>query len=107
MRNAGMNDWPIGGLVVTGGGAEMTGLPSLAARIVGEPVRVGYPYGIYGLPDLLRKPKYSAAVGLLLWGIKHHDSAQRLNGEPKQTKTRRWVPRFRPIVRKKKQVETG
>ena len=107
MRNAGMNDWPIGGLVVTGGGAEMTGLPSLAARIVGEPVRVGYPYGIYGLPDLLRKPKYSAAVGLLLWGIKHQDSAQRLNVEPKQTKTRRWVPRFRPIGRKNKKVETG
>ena len=107
MRNVGMNDWPIGGLVLTGGGAEMRGLPSLAARIVGEPVRVGYPYGIYGLPDLLRKPKYSAAVGLLLWGIKHHDSAQIIHGEPKQTKTRRWVPRFRPIGRKNKKVETG
>ncbi len=107
MRQAGMQDWPIGGLVVTGGGAEMTGLPELAARIVGEPVRVGFPYGIYGLPDMLRKPKYSAVVGLLLWGIKHHDSAQRLNGEPKETKSRSWIPRFRPIGRKKKQVETG
>lgn len=107
MRSAGMNDWPIGGLVLTGGGAEMTGLPSLAARIVGEPVRVGYPYGIYGLPDLLRKPKFSAAVGLLLWGIKHHDSAQKLNVESKETKTRRWVPRFRPIGRKNKRVESG
>ena len=108
IRGAGLQDWPIGGLVLTGGGAEMTGLPELAARIVGEPVRVGYPYGIYGLPDQLRKPKYSTAVGLLLWGIKHQDSAQKLNVEPKkESKARRWRPRFRPIGRKKNEVETG
>ena len=108
IRQAGLSDWPIGGLVLTGGGAEMTGLPELAARIVGEPVRVGFPYGIYGLPDLLRKPKFSSSVGLLLWGIKHHDSAQKLNGEPKkENKSRRWRPRFRPIGRKKNRVETG
>ena len=107
IRGAGIQDWPIGGLVVTGGGAEMAGLPGLASRIIGEPVRVGYPYGIYGLPDQLRKPKFSTAVGLLLWGIKHQDSAQRLGVPGKETKTRRWRPRFRPIGRKKNKVETG
>ena len=94
--------------MLTGGGAQMTGLLEMAARIVGEPVRVGYPYGLYGLPDQLRKPTFSAAVGLLLWGIKHHDSADKL-GMPtataKETKTRRWRPRFRPSSRRK--VETG
>ena len=106
VRQAGMSDWPIGGLVLTGGGAQMTGLPELAARIVGEPVRVGYPYGIYGLPAQLRKPTFSTAVGLLLWGIKHHDSAERL-GIPtgKDTKRRRW--RFRPRGRRKDKVEMG
>jgi cell division protein FtsA len=108
VRQTGLRDWPIGGLVLTGGGAEMTGLPELAARLVGEPVRVGYPYGIYGLPDQLRKPKFSASVGLLLWGIKHQDSSQMLSGESKkESKTRRWRPRFRPIGRKKNKVETG
>ena len=106
VRQAGINDWPIGGLVLTGGGGQMTGLPEMAARMVGEPVRVGYPYGIYGLPDQLRKPSFSAAVGLLLWGIKHHDSAEKL-GIPtvtaKETKTKRW--RFRPARGRK--VETG
>ena len=106
VRQAGMSDWPIGGLVLTGGGAQMTGLPELAARIVGEPVRVGYPYGIYGLPAQLRKPTFSTAVGLLLWGIKHHDSAEKL-GIPtgKETKRGRW--RFRPGGRRKNKVETG
>ena len=108
IRQAGMKDWPIGGLVLTGGGAQMTGLLEMAARIVGEPVRVGYPYGLYGLPDQLRKPTFSAAVGLLLWGIKHHDSAEKL-GMPtvtaKETKTRRW--RFGPARRRGSKVETG
>ena len=106
VRQAGMSDWPIGGLVLTGGGAQMTGLPELAARMVGEPVRVGYPYGIYGLPAQLRKPMFSSAVGLLLWGIKHHDSAQKL-GIPtkKETKTRRW--RFRPSGRRKSKAEAS
>ena len=106
VRQAGMNDWPIGGLVLTGGGAQMTGLPELAARIVGEPVRVGYPYGIYGLPAQLRKPTFSTAVGLLLWGIKHHDSAERLGiSTGTETKRKRW--RFRPGSRRKNRVEMG
>lgn len=95
MRQAGMSDWPIGGMVLTGGGAQMTGLPELAARLVGEPVRVGYPYGIFGLPAQLRKPTFSAAVGLLLWGIKHQDNSRRLGADAAagESKPRRW--RFR------------
>lgn len=95
MRQAGMSDWPIGGMVLTGGGAQMTGLPELAARLVGEPVRIGYPYGIFGLPAQLRKPTFSAAVGLLLWGIKHQDNSRRLGADAaaSESKPRRW--RFR------------
>ncbi len=107
VRQAGMADWPIGGLVLTGGGAQMTGLTELAARMLGEPVRVGYPYGIYGLPAQLRKPTFSTAVGLLLWGIKHQDNAQKF-GIPtssKETKPKRWRPRFRPAGSRK--VEAG
>ena len=108
VRQAGLNDWPIGGLVLTGGGAQMTGLPELAARIVGDPVRVGFPYGIYGLPAQLRKPTFSAAVGLLLWGIKHQDSARKLGVDAsKEIKTRRWRPRFRPAGRRESKVEAG
>ena len=106
VRQAGMSDWPIGGLVLTGGGAQMTGLPELAARIVGEPVRVGYPYGIYGLPAQLRKPTFSTAVGLLLWGIKHHDSAEKL-GLPTATETKRRRWRFRPGGGRRNKVEMG
>ena len=103
MRQAGMNDWPIGGMVLTGGGAQMTGLPELAARLVGEPVRIGYPYGIFGLPAQLRKPTFSAAVGLLLWGIKHQDNSRRLGADTaNESKPKRW--RFRRASNRRPKV---
>ena len=91
IREAGLRDWPIGGVVLTGGGAQMEGLPQLLTEIVGGPVRVGYPYGIFGLPSELRKPTFSAAVGLLLWGIKHQGNVQdmSINGA-NVNKPKRW-----------------
>ncbi len=71
VRQSGLRQLPPGGLVITGGCAELPGIQALAKKTVGGPVRIAYPSGIAGLPTQLRKPAYSAAVGLLLWGIKH------------------------------------
>jgi cell division protein FtsA len=72
LRNAGMRQMPPAGMVLTGGTAEMPGLREVAERTTGAPVRIGFPTGILGLPQELRKTAYSASVGTLLWGIKHH-----------------------------------
>ena len=100
VKQAGLQEWPIGGMVITGGGSQMVGLQELVQETLGGPVRIGYPYGISGLPAELRKPTFSGAVGLLLWGIKHQDSIQEMKGEgAKESKPRRW--RFRaPTLRK-------
>ena len=37
-------------VVLTGGASQLTGLPELAARILGRQVRIGRPLGISGLP---------------------------------------------------------
>lgn len=71
VTQAGLRQMPTGGLVLTGGAAEMAGLQDLAEKTLGGPVRIAHPAGIAGLPSQLRKPGYSAAVGALLWGIKH------------------------------------
>ena len=71
VRQAGLRQMPTGGLVLTGGSAEMPGLRELAQKTLGGPVRIAYPQGIAGLPSQLRKPMFSASVGLVLWGIKH------------------------------------
>jgi cell division protein FtsA len=71
VRQSGLREFPPGGLVISGGCAELAGIKELAKKTLGGPVRIAYPSGISGLPAHLRKPAYSAAVGLLLWGIKH------------------------------------
>ena len=72
LRQAGLRQVPTGGLILTGGTAELPGLQELATRTTGSPVRIAYPMGIAGLPSQLKKPSYSTSVGTLLWGMKHH-----------------------------------
>jgi cell division protein FtsA len=82
VSQAGMRQLPTGGLVITGGAAELAGLKELVESILGGPVRIAYPSGIAGLPSQLRKPGFSAGVGALLWGIKHQgESRTYQNGE--------------------------
>ncbi|MCF8081855.1 MAG: cell division protein FtsA [Deltaproteobacteria bacterium] len=58
------------GVVITGGSAELAGVSEMAEQIFGAPARVGYPEGITGLTDLVNKPMYATAVGLILYGAK-------------------------------------
>ncbi len=58
---------PRGGVVLTGGASQLTGLPDLAARILGRPVRIGRPLGIAGLPDAAKGAAFAVATGLLVY----------------------------------------
>jgi cell division protein FtsA len=58
---------PRGRVVLTGGASQLTGLPELAARILGRPVRIGRPLGISGLPDAARGAAFAVAAGLLVY----------------------------------------
>jgi cell division protein FtsA len=60
-----------GGLVLTGGAANLDGVEALARETIPLPVRIGLPNGIYGIVDSLRDPAYATGVGLLLWAVKH------------------------------------
>ena len=64
-----------GGVVLTGGTAIMDAVPELAERVMSLPVRRGVPRGIGGLTDFVQNPKFSTAIGLLLYGIKHQDDS--------------------------------
>jgi cell division protein FtsA len=58
------------GVVVTGGASEMPGVAELAEQIFNAPCRTGYPQGISGLVEVVNKPMYATAVGLVLYGAK-------------------------------------
>jgi cell division protein FtsA len=57
------------GIVLTGGGAVLEGITSLAADVFGLGVRVGVPgERIGGLAEQVSDPRYATAVGLALYG---------------------------------------
>jgi cell division protein FtsA len=94
VKQAGLRQLPPGGIVITGGSAEIAGLEELVKRSTGAPVRIGYPRGILGLPAQLKKPAFSTSVGSLLWGIKHQ-------GEGRQARSSsRSLPGYRSLVRR-------
>lgn len=71
------------GYVLTGGTLALPGALELAERTLGGPVRIGVPVGVGGLLDVVRQPKYAAAVGLLLFVARHrHADVCFRMGEP-------------------------
>ncbi|MDR2468617.1 MAG: cell division protein FtsA [Spirochaetaceae bacterium] len=57
-----------GGLVLTGGGANLLGAADLAAHVFKLPVRLGEPLSLGGFAADYRNPEYAAAIGLVLEG---------------------------------------
>ena len=62
-----------GGVVLTGGGAELPGMAEMGREIIGLNVRVGTAQGIGGVVDTISSPAYACSVGLLKWGLTHDD----------------------------------
>jgi cell division protein FtsA len=58
-----------GGVVLTGGGAQLDGLLEMAEQIFDAGVRYGLPRGLGGLVDVIGSPSWATASGLLLYGM--------------------------------------
>lgn len=71
LNRSGYLDMLAAGVVLTGGGAMLPGLPDLAARIFKTPVRIGIPQGVKGNDSILNNPKYATSVGLLQYSQQH------------------------------------
>lgn len=67
---AGMEDRISSGIVLTGGSANMRGIIELAESIFNAPVRIGVPGDVCGLTDVVNKPDFATAVGLVQYGAK-------------------------------------
>ncbi len=86
------------GLVLTGGCANLRGIASLGQEVLGLPVRVGAPEGVYGIADVLPDPAYATGVGLLLWGNKKHDGEKTWQSNSVGESLRRLAIRMRKLV---------
>ena len=77
LTRSGHEDTISSGVVITGGSAELQGVTELAEQIFNSPARVGYPQGMSGLVEIVNKPMYATAVGLVLYGSKTNKKAKK------------------------------
>jgi cell division protein FtsA len=73
LRESGYEELLSSGIVLTGGSSVMQGMVELGEEIFHMPVRLGVPRYAGGLSDVIRSPRYSTAVGLLLDGKARSD----------------------------------
>lgn len=80
IRNSGYERKLIGGIVITGGGAELNNITQLFEYVTGMDTRVGYPnehLGTSKLNDTLASPIYSTGIGLVLKGFESNTRKER------------------------------
>ena len=59
-----------GGMVITGGSANLPGLAELGTEISRLPVRIGMPPTMFGVSEKLSDPAFATSLGLLMWRAK-------------------------------------
>jgi cell division protein FtsA len=67
---AGMDQSLLEGVVLTGGGARLTGLCDMAERVLNCPAKYGLAAGINGLPASLQDPAWTTAAGLSMYSAR-------------------------------------
>ena len=70
---AGFDQLPSRQIVLTGGASQSPGLDGLAARILGQNVRLGRPLRVQGLPQAATGAAFSSSVGLCLFAAYPQD----------------------------------
>ena len=69
IRRAGYEKSLNSGIVLTGGGAILDGMPEIAEQIFDLPIRRGCPSGVGGLADHVNSPTFATSVGLALYAL--------------------------------------
>jgi cell division protein FtsA len=95
LRRSGFEELLSSGVVITGGSAAMQGMVELGEEVFHMPVRLGLPSYAGGLSEVIRNPRYSTGVGLLMAGFSQHQRqqiARMQSGSIKQIfeRMRRW-----------------
>ncbi|HEY2629965.1 MAG TPA: cell division protein FtsA [Usitatibacter sp.] len=69
LRSSGLEELLSSGIVITGGSALMKGMVELGEEVFHMPVRVGMPQYNGALSEVVRNPRYSTGMGLLMAGL--------------------------------------
>jgi cell division protein FtsA len=69
LRQSGFEELMSSGVVLTGGSSSLAGMVELGEEVFHMPVRLGVPNYTGGLSEVVRNPRYSTGVGLLISGL--------------------------------------
>ncbi len=75
LRRSGFEQLLSSGIVITGGTSSLQGMVELGEEIFHMPVRLGLPKYTGGLEEVIKTPRYSTGIGLIMAGIdeqRHH-----------------------------------
>jgi cell division protein FtsA len=86
IQKAGASNPVLAGAVISGGSAQIAGLPELVDETLFLPTRLGYPVVSGGLTDVIHDPAYATGVGLVLYGYRMQQGAG--PGRPPTRRTR-------------------
>jgi len=67
-------------IVLTGGGCQLNGVRELAEFVFNKRVRIGRPYGIFGMEETLAGPDFAVATGLLKHA--YMEQSEAISGPP-------------------------
>jgi cell division protein FtsA len=73
LRRSGFEDLLSSGIVITGGSSAMQGMVELGEEVFHLPVRMGIPKYAGGLSDVVKTPRMSTGMGLLMYGLEHFE----------------------------------
>ena len=102
-----------GGIVITGGGAQLKGIGKLVGIKTGMDTRIGYPNEYLGKSksDAVKTPMYATAVGLVLAGLKSWDEREEYyqrtsesSSQSSERSARQGADFFSGILRKTKEL---
>jgi cell division protein FtsA len=79
LQHGGVLDALGGGVILTGGGALLSGLAEVCEEVLRRPTRLGVPLGMSQLPGELQAPEFSTAIGMVFYTqrarvLKHRES---------------------------------
>ena len=104
IKSSGFERKLAGGIVITGGGAQLKHLNHLVMKNTGMDCRIGTPNEhLAGANDELKNPMYATGIGLVMKGIEKHE--RDLKRGTNTTKTEDIKPLVSPIQNKKEKEE--
>lgn len=80
-----------GGIIFTGGGAQLEGLVGLAEEVLQLGASVAYPKGLLGISDKVASPPYSTATGLILYQARYGETETQKPGRNLLGKVKNWL----------------